>query len=75
MRINEKMLEQTQDIPLLGMFKRGIVLETKDSGNGQSPYDLGQLEEEILKRMGKSATAAGQEIHQIHVTTTADHVV
>lgn len=79
MRISQEKLEQIEDLALLKMYERGIELKVKDSGNGQSPYDLGQLEQEILKRMGKPASVEvqgeGGEIHPTHNTDTFNHRV
>jgi hypothetical protein len=38
---------------LLRRFKRAIVLDTKDSGNGHTPFDENQLGEEIKRRLNE----------------------
>jgi len=49
--VKEK-LKKTSNEGLVNFFERAIELETKQGGNGKTPFDADQLKKEILKRMG-----------------------
>lgn len=57
MCMSERELKALKDKPLLEMYKRAVELRIKDNGNGKSPFDENQLEQEILERMSKLATS------------------
>ena len=52
MCMTKRELKQTSNKNLLEFFEKAVYLETKQSGNGKSPFDKRQLGEELLKRMG-----------------------
>jgi hypothetical protein len=51
MRMDLVKLKALSNDQLIHNFERAIVLNTKNDANGQSPFDVNQLREELRSRM------------------------
>ncbi len=53
MCLTDEDLRKITDEQLLDNFEKAVELDTKDSGNGQSPFDKDQLKRELGRRLKK----------------------
>ncbi len=51
MKMSKEELEKLGKTDLVNNLIRSVQLDSKESGNGQNPFDTKQLKEEVLNRM------------------------